>query len=70
MEDQDIKTFLKLGYWPVVIPIKDGKEWKASIYKKVKGSWNIHKQKLFNNPFKSYEWVTEYLVKIYYAAEK
>ena len=70
MEDFDIKVFLKLGYWPTVVPTKNGKKWRASIHKKVKGSWSIHKQRLFNNPFKSYEWVIEYLAKIYYAAEK
>ena len=70
MEENDIKIFLKLGYWPVVVPTKNGTKWRSSIYKKIKGVWHIHKQRLFNNPFKSYEWVTEYLSNIYYSAEK
>ncbi len=70
MDESDIKSLLDLGYWPNVVPTKNGKKWRASIYKKVKGTWNIIDKKLFNNPYKAYEWAIEYLVDIYYAAEK
>jgi hypothetical protein len=70
MDSSDIKTLTDLGYWPVVVPTKNGKKWRASIYKKVKGTWIRHKQRLFNSPYKSYEWAIEYLGNIYYAAEK
>lgn len=70
MDASDVKSLLDLGYWPTVVPTKNGKKWRASIYKKVKGTWNIHHKKLFNNPFKAYEWAIEYLADIYYAAEK
>jgi len=70
MDESDIKSLLSLGYWPTVVPTRNGKKWRASIYKKVKGTWNIDQKRLFNNPFKAYEWAIEYLVEIYYAAEK
>ena len=70
MEESDIKSLIDLGYWPVIAPTRKG-IWRASIYKKKKkDDWIIHKQKLFNNPFKAYEWAIEYLADIYYAAEK
>jgi hypothetical protein len=70
MDSSDIKSLLDLGYWPIVSPTKNGKKWRASIYKKVKGTWNTDQKRLFNNPFKAYEWAIEYLADIYYAAEK
>ncbi len=70
MDSSDIKSLIDLGYWPTVVPTKNGKKWRLSIYKKVKGTWNIDQKKLFNNPFKAYEWAIEYLSDIYYAAEK
>jgi hypothetical protein len=70
METSDIESFLELGYWPVISPTKNGNKWKASIYKKVNDNWNISNNRVFDSPFKAYEWAIEYLTKIYYIAEK
>ena len=71
MDESDIKSLLKLGYWPVIAPTRDG-IWRVSIYKKKKkkGAWMIHKQRLFNDPCKSSEWAIEYLADIYYTKEE
>jgi len=69
MEESDIKSLLKLGYWPIIAPTKDG-IWKLSIYKKKKDSWIINKQKLFNDAYEASEWSIEYLSNIYYAKQQ
>ena len=42
MEEEDIKMFLGMRYWPVVQPA-NGRKWESIIYKKGKDNWVIHK---------------------------
>ena len=69
MEEEDIKMFLEMRYWPVVQPA-NGRKWESIIYKKGKDNWVIHKKRIFTTPFKAYEWSSEYLSNIYYAEKK
>jgi hypothetical protein len=69
MEEEDIKMFLEMSYWPVVQPAKN-KKWQSLIYKKKDEGWVLHKKRIFISPFKAYEWANEYLSNIYYAEKK